>query len=124
MAEQVQEGNGAGGCHGTQYVTDVVRLDSTVFFRMVRQLEPEPEPDTEQEPITGPSPEPRITLEPPVTTLEQLDPKVPFLPPSPQVLSQAPPGRIVLPPPMAAKKCTRVTAGSSAPHGDPSPKIL
>lgn len=123
-AEQVQEGSGAGGRHGTQYVTDVLRLDSIVFFRMVWQLEPEPEPDTEQEPMTGPCPEPRITLEPPVTTLEQLDPKVPFPPPSPQVLSQAPPGRMALPPPMAAKKYTRVTAGSLAPHGDPSPQIL
>lgn len=75
---------------------DVLRLDSTVFFRMVRplELEPEPELDTEQDPITGPCPEPRMMLEPPVTTLEQLDP-----PPSPQV----PPDRMALPPPTAAR---------------------
>lgn len=113
-------------CLVTQCVTDIFRLDSTVFFRMVWQLELELVPDTELEPETGPCPELRITLEPPVTTLEQLDPKLPFPPPSPQVPTRPPPApadTTALPPPTAAKKCTRVTAGSSAPHGDPSPKV-
>lgn len=121
---------GASGCQVTQYVTDVFRLDSTVFFRMVwpPELEPElkPDPDTEQGPQTGPCPEPRVTLEPPVTMLEQPDPKLPFPPLSPQAPLRsppAPPDTMVLPPPTAAKKCARVTAGSSAPHGDPSPQV-
>ena len=54
----------------TQYVTDVFRLDSTVFFRIVWLVEQEEEPDTELEPTTGPCPEPRMMLEPPVTMLE------------------------------------------------------
>ena len=102
----------------TQYVTDVFRLDSTVFFRIVWLVEQEEEPDTELEPTTGPCPEPRMMLEPPVTmleppfttldspstmleppftmleppftTLEQLDPKLPFPPPSPQVPTRPP----------------------------------
>lgn len=107
-------------------MTDVFRLDSTVFFRMVwpPELEPELEHDTEQEPQTGPCPEPRMTLEPPVTMLEQLDPKLPFPSASPQVAPRplpAPPDT-TLPPPTAAKKCTMVTAWSLVPHGDHSPQ--
>lgn len=106
---------------------DVLRLDSTVFIRMVWQLELELEPQlgTEQDPVTGPCPEPRMMLEPPVTTLEQLDPKLPFLPPSPQVptrLSPAPSDKMALPLPVAAKKCTKVTAGPHLPMGTPLPK--
>lgn len=104
---------------------DVLRLDSTVFIRMVWQLELEPELGTEQDPIMGPCPEPRLMLEPPVTTLEQLDPELPFPPPSPQVptwLSPAPPDETALPPPIADKKCTKVTVGPHLPMGTPLPK--
>ena len=92
-------------------MTGVFRFDSTVFFRIVWLVELKEEPDTELEPTTGPCPEPRMMLEPPFTTLEppfttleppfttleppfttleppftmleQLDPKLPFTPPSP-----------------------------------------
>lgn len=53
-------GPGKSGHQDTQYVMDVFKLDSTVFFRIVwwleLELEPElkPEPDTEQEPEVGP----------------------------------------------------------------------
>ena len=119
---------------------DFFRLDSTVFFRIVWLVELEEEPDTELEPTTGPCPEPRMmleppfttleppftTLEPPFTTLEQLDPKLPFTPPSPQEPARppsAPPDTTVLPPPTAAKKGARVTAESSILRGNPSPKV-
>lgn len=128
-------------------MTDVFRLDSNVFFRIVWLVELEEEPDTELEPTTGPCPEPRMMLEPPFTTLEppftkleppftmleppfttleQLDPKLPFTPPSPQEPTRppsAPPDTTVLPPPTAAKKGARVTTESSILHGNPSPKV-
>ena len=104
---------------------DVFRLDSTVFFRMVWQLEPALEPDTEQESKTGSFPEPRMMLEPPVTMLVQQDPGLPFPLPSPQMLPKpppTPPDMTALPPTEAAKKRTGSEQGPQLPMGIPSLK--